>query len=101
MNDEDSLEELNEDIIQTLPLQIDYGNGLQMAIKRLYLLNHEQMLACLVENRIDKKIEVNHASRSSALVMCHSCSVVAWWSRLGEREAGQWKPPLFCGLILL
>ena len=27
------------------------------------------------------------ASRSSAWVMCHSCSVVAWWSRLGDGEA--------------
>ena len=40
-------------------------------------------------------------SRTSAWVVWHSCSNVAWLSRLGEREAGQWKPPLFCGLILL
>ena len=27
------------------------------------------------------------ASRSSAWVMCHSCSIVAWWNQLGDGEA--------------
>ena len=39
VDDGDMLEELNEDVVQTLPLKIDYENGLQMARERLYFLN--------------------------------------------------------------
>lgn len=47
--------ELNEDIVQTLPLDIDHENGLQIARERLYLIDHEKLFACVVENRIGKK----------------------------------------------
>ena len=40
-------------------------------------------------------------SRTSAWVVWHSCSGGAWLSVVGVREAEQWKPLLFCGLILL
>ena len=63
VDDEDGLEELNEDVVQTLPLEVDYENGLQISRERLYLLNYEQMLACLVENRIGKR-EVKESSCS-------------------------------------
>ena len=55
VDDDNSLVELNEDIVQTLPLDIDHENGLQIARERLYLIDHEKLLACVVENRLGKK----------------------------------------------